>query len=89
MTDKNTDNGESCQGRGPYYLVYGSTPEELEANVNELLREWPLPYWAFLGYWRDQECYYRELLKLPRPESSSLDASSWITMGLGGGNYDA
>lgn len=68
---------ETLAERGPYYLVFGTTPGELEENVNELLREWPLPYWEFLGYWRDGDCYYRELLRLPKPEPLNSSSSDY------------
>jgi len=85
MSSKKNDE-ETREMRGPYYLVFGTTPEELEANVNELLKGWPLPYWEFLGYWRDGDCYYRELLRLPQPEPLNSSSVYWLDMG---DEYDA
>jgi hypothetical protein len=51
--------------RGPYYLVYANSADELERKVNELLDEWP--EWTFLGFWQVGKTLYREMLKRPVP----------------------
>lgn len=72
--------------RGPYYLVFGSTPEELEQNINELLGEWK--YWQFMKCWQVDEAIYREMIKLPGPRHVGEDTSI-VFLEMPATEYDA